>query len=403
MAGSTLHLNDNQVPQPDSGQANNAMPMYGTRLAVQRASGFKAFKSNLHDFFFERPIKIRGDVSSPFQPAKFGETLGNNLKEWFRPLPASARGPVRSGMLVNWTSNSGSLWSNLRTAFGKSQLPKGAKVPEIWTKDTQYSRVQALSLAIHVVVLVLILVPLLPEIMAPRTTQAGVVSVVPLEVPSPVLPKLPPGNKRAGGGGGGGEHNPVPASKGILPKFSYTQLAPPSVHPPLDPKLQVPATIVAVPDIKIPNPNLPNYGDPMAKLLTDSNGPGGGGGIGSGQGTGVGSGDGAGYGPGHGWNTGGGYPRAGENGFGTPDCLYCPPPQFSDEAVKAKYQGVVTLMCVIMPDGRATDIHVAQGPGLGLEEKAIEAVRAWRFRPALGPDGKPAAVRMPIEVTFRLY
>jgi TonB family protein len=60
-------------------------------------------------------------------------------------------------------------------------------------------------------------------------------------------------------------------------------------------------------------------------------------------------------------------------------------------------------MVVIQADGRATDIHVSQGLGLGLDEKAIEAVRAWRFKPALGPDGRPAAVRMPIEVTFRLY
>jgi protein TonB len=395
MPGSTLHLND---PQSQT----TSVAEYGTRLSVQRVSGFKAFISNLRDFFFERPIKIRGDVASPFQPATFGTSVSENFKEWFRPLPASAKGPVKSALMVKWSTDSGSFWTNVRAAFTRSPLPKGTKVPEIWTKDTQYSRVQALSLAIHVAVLVLILVPLLPEIMAPRTTQAGV-SVIPIDVSSPILPKLPPGNKKAGGGGGGGEHSVVPASRGKLPKPSYTQLAPPSVHPPLNPRLQVPATILAVPDIKIPSPNLPNYGDPMAKLLTDSNGTGGGGGIGSGQGTGVGSGDGAGYGPGHGWNTGGGYPRAGENGFGSPDCVYCPPPQFSDEAVKAKYQGVVTLMVVITPDGRATDIHVSQGPGLGLEEKAIEAVRAWRFKPALGPDGKPAAVRMPIEVTFRLY
>jgi len=396
MAGSTLHLNDTERQQPTS------VAEYGTRLSVQGSHGFKAFTSNLHDFFFERPIKIRGEITSPFHPAKFGDSLGENLKEWLHPLPASAKG-VKSRMLISWHPDSGSFWSNVREAFSRSPLPKGAKVPEIWTKDTQYSRVQALSLAIHVVVLVLILVPLLPEIMAPRTTQAGVVGVVPIDVSSPVLPKLPPGNKKAGGGGGGGEHNPIPASRGRLPKFSYTQLAPPSVHPPENPKLQVPATILVVPDIKIPSPNLPNYGDPMAKLITDSNGPGGGGGIGTGYGTGVGSGEGAGYGPGHGWNTGGGFPRAGENGYGSPDCIYCPPPQFSDEAVTAKYQGVVTLLVVITPDGRATDIHVAQSPGLGLEEKAIEAVRTWRFKPAVGPDGKPAAVRMPIEVTFRLY
>ena len=58
---------------------------------------------------------------------------------------------------------------------------------------------------------------------------------------------------------------------------------------------------------------------------------------------------------------------------------------------------------MITADGRATDIHVAKGLGLGLDEKAVEAVRTWRFRPALGPDGKPASVRQTIEVTFHLY
>ena len=83
--------------------------------------------------------------------------------------------------------------------------------------------------------------------------------------------------------------------------------------------------------------------------------------------------------------------------------MYCPSPAFSDEAVKAKYQGVVELLAVITADGHATDIKVAKGLGLGLDEKAVEAVRNWRFKPALGPDGKPASVRQLIEVTFHLY
>jgi len=64
---------------------------------------------------------------------------------------------------------------------------------------------------------------------------------------------------------------------------------------------------------------------------------------------------------------------------------------------------VVELLAVITADGRATDIKVAKGLGLGLDEKAIEAVRNWRFKAALGPDGKPTSVRQLIEVTFHLY
>jgi outer membrane biosynthesis protein TonB len=44
-----------------------------------------------------------------------------------------------------------------------------------------------------------------------------------------------------------------------------------------------------------------------------------------------------------------------------------------------------------------------KGPGLGLEEKAIEAVKGWKFKPAVGPNGKVVAAMVPIEVTFRLY
>ena len=71
--------------------------------------------------------------------------------------------------------------------------------------------------------------------------------------------------------------------------------------------------------------------------------------------------------------------------------------------MKAKYQGTVVLMAVITADGRAINITVAKGLGLGLDEKAVEAVRTWRFTPARGPDGRAASVSVPIEVVFRLY
>ena len=161
-------------------------------------------------------------------------------------------------------------------------------------------------------------------------------------------------------------------------------------------------TVLGPPELRLPSPNMPNWGDPLAKGITDSGGPGGGGGIGTGCCGGVGSGQGAGVGPGEGWGTGGGAPGAGTNGYGEPACLYCPSPSFSDEAVKAKYQGVVLLRVVVTVDGRATNIQVVKGLGVGLDEKAVEAVRGWKFRPAIGPNGRPAAVTTLIEVTFRL-
>ncbi|HEY4817092.1 MAG TPA: energy transducer TonB, partial [Candidatus Acidoferrum sp.] len=94
--------------------------------------------------------------------------------------------------------------------------------------------------------------------------------------------------------------------------------------------------------------------------------------------------------------------RAGVGGVTVPICVHCPAPNFSEEGRAAKYQGTVVLRVVITTEGVATNIVVVKGPGNGLEEKAIEAVRSWRFRPAVGPDGQPVATMLPIEVTFRL-
>jgi periplasmic protein TonB len=108
-------------------------------------------------------------------------------------------------------------------------------------------------------------------------------------------------------------------------------------------------------------------------------------------------------GPGEGGGTGGGAFRAGVNGVGVPECIYCPSPMYSDDARKAKYMGIVVLEVTITADGRAVNISIIKDPGMGLGEKAVEAVRTWKFRPAAGPSGKIVAVQVPIEVTFRLY
>jgi periplasmic protein TonB len=388
------------------------LPEFGTdptRLAVEREPGVRLFFSNLKQFLTERPVKIRGGAKPMFfTAAGFGGGIGENVKEFFRPLPKYSRRAPASALLVNWKADFGNFWDNLRDLVAPRKLPPlkvsspPVPVKEIWSKDTQFTRVQALSLALHVVVLVLIIVPLLPEIMAPQTTKAYSVQVTPIDI-SPYVPKLPPGPKKAGGGGGGGEHNPVPASVGKLPKFDFTRFTPPAVKPPTNPKMAMTPTVLGPPEMHLPSPNMQNWGDPLSKIVTDSSGPGGGGGIGSGQGGGVGSGGGGGVGPGYQWGTGGGFPHAGQNGFGEPTCVYCPQPEFSDEAVKAKYQGTALLQAVVTPDGRATDIHVVKGLGLGLDEKAIEAVRKWRFKPAAAPDGRPSAVITLIEVTFHLY
>ena len=92
----------------------------------------------------------------------------------------------------------------------------------------------------------------------------------------------------------------------------------------------------------------------------------------------------------------------GEQGVGYPSCIYCPNPQYSSEAHKAKLEGIVILLAVINSDGRATQIRVFKSLGSGLDEEAIEAVKEWRFKPAMDADGRPVPVFTPLELTFRL-
>jgi TonB family protein len=151
----------------------------------------------------------------------------------------------------------------------------------------------------------------------------------------------------------------------------------------------------------LPQVNIAQYGDPLSKFGLSSNGPGSGGGIGNGTGGGVGSGIGCSFGPGvGGGGVGGGVFRAGR-GVTAPALLYKVEPEYSEEARKAKYQGIVVLYVEVDPAGRAQNVRVLQRLGLGLDEKAIDAVRKWRFRPGL-KDGKPVTVAATVEVNFRL-
>jgi len=132
-----------------------------------------------------------------------------------------------------------------------------------------------------------------------------------------------------------------------------------------------------------------------------SNGTGSGAGIGSGHGGGIGSGEGGGVGPGSGGGYGGGVFKVG-GGVSAPKALDTPDPEYSEEARKAKYQGTCILWLIVDQNGRPQDIKIARSLGMGLDQKAIEAVRHWKFEPAK-KDGHPVAVQINVEVNFRLY
>jgi TonB family protein len=167
-----------------------------------------------------------------------------------------------------------------------------------------------------------------------------------------------------------------------------------------DPELAVEPTVLVPPDITAPVLNMAVLGDPLGQIGPPSAGPGSGGGIGTGRGTGVGSGSGGGVGPGSGGGIGGGVFRVG-GGVSAPRLTRKIEPEYSEEARKAKYQGTVVLAVEVWPDGRAHNIRVLRSLGLGLDEKAIEAVQQWEFIPGK-KDAAPVKVAATIEVNFRL-
>jgi TonB family protein len=144
------------------------------------------------------------------------------------------------------------------------------------------------------------------------------------------------------------------------------------------------------------------WGDPNGVLGELSNGPGTGSGIGNGHGTGVGPGRGPGYGPGEDGGCCGGPFTVGVGEVLAPVPIYRPEPAYSEEARKAKYSGTVTLWIVVDPQGNVRDIRLVKGVGMGLDEKAEEAVRTWKFKPGTR-RGVPVPVRVMVEISLRLF
>src|SRR5215472_16951764 len=90
------------------------------------------------------------------------------------------------------------------------------------------------------------------------------------------------------------------------------------------------------------------------------------------------------------------------DGVSSPRVIYKPEPDYSDEARKIRLQGVVVVSAVVAPDGRPTRLRIARSLGMGLDEKALEAVNRWRFEPAR-KAGQPVAVQISIEVDFHIF
>jgi TonB family protein len=354
-------------------------------------------------------IKIKmGNNSLTVPPLR--EELGSNMAT--TDIAPMRGGEPELNLLLSKSELEQPLWKSLFQNlddffFPKKQPPlvltsKPIPVRDIWG-FYDYKKNGALgSTAVHVLAVALIIGgTMLGRRVVQQITKPT--EVVTLIAPDDI-PPLPPAKTQVGGGGGGGDRDKFQAPKGKLPKLAMEQITPPMMvvrneHP----KLAVEPTVVIPPQIKLAMNTMPNLGDPMSRLPSGppSNGTGSGGGIGSGNGGGVGSGEGPGVGPGHGGGIGGGAFKVG-GGVSAPKVLFQPDPEYSEEARKAKYQGTVVLWLVVGPDGRAHDIRVARTLGLGLDEKAMEAVKTWKFEPAM-KDGRPVSVMINVEVTFRLY
>jgi len=91
-----------------------------------------------------------------------------------------------------------------------------------------------------------------------------------------------------------------------------------------------------------------------------------------------------------------------KDGTTPPSCQYMPPPPYTKEARKAKYEGIAVVEAIIELDGRLSNMRIVKSPGLGLDESVLQTLKKWRCTPAKGPDGKFKRTSIPFEVTFRL-
>jgi periplasmic protein TonB len=274
----------------------------------------------------------------------------------------------------------------------------------IWGNYNNYrSNGVAISAALHVVVLVLLLSGIFVSHQIVERAQTR--QVVTLIAPSPDSYALPTAKKVVSGGGGGGDHDALPAPKGRMPKAALQQITPPAIVVRNEkPKLAVEPTVVVPPQVHLADNHMPNIGVAAAPVMPSappSNGTGSGGGIGSGSGGGAGVGHGPGVGNGSGGGIGGGVYHVG-GGISAPQAIATPDPEYTEEARRAKTQGTCVLWLIVDSQGHPRDVKVVRGLGYGLDAKALEAVRQWRFQPST-KDGKPVDVQISVEVAFHLY
>jgi protein TonB len=283
------------------------------------------------------------------------------------------------------------LWSNVRDVFFPVKLPPlvlESKPIAVIDRMEMHQDPKATATAIVIYVALILLFVFWGARKIHDNMVAKQMQIIALTTPPPMAPA------KTTMGGGGGQRGPTPVTQGHLPKFADVQITPPKAPPLEQPKIQMPdATIEVQKDLKMANNNMPNIGLPNSPLIGNS--------MGNGNGSGLGSGSGSGLGPGSGGNYGGGLKRIG-GGVSSPELIYKVDPEFSEEARKAKFMGIVLVNLIVDQNGQPQNVHVLRGVGMGLDEKAVEAVKQYRFK-AAREAGKPVAVELNVEVNFQIF
>lgn len=323
-------------------------------------------------------------------------------------LSVVSRSPVSRNPGAPLREVEGSVWSSLASNLRDAVFPK--KLPPlhlasspIAVRDPLASKrgpvSSALSFLLHAGAIALIVwLVLQSRKSTPVITQAEVTPVI-----QPYIPITMPAPKTMGGGGGGGAHKMIEANKGHLPPVAKTQVAPPDLLRVDHPKLAVTPTVVMPKHVKIPvNAAMPMLGmaqSPQIQLA--SQGLGNGSGFGHGGGGGIGSGSGAGVGVGNSGGYGGGVMSVG-NGVTAPRLIHSVTPQLTDEARRNRYQGQVSIQLIVDAQGNPADIRIVRHLGMGLDQKAVAAVRQYKFAPAMY-QGHPVPVQIMVIVDFHMY
>ena len=307
---------------------------------------------------------------------------------FFRPFDSSSRD--------SWLQR---IRENFRQAFAPVRISpssaNGAPLRALrWEQSPRSRRAQSTSLLTHAAVIAALLLAAAhrpshnPK--PPRPGEAGEVFPAPPDLLS-TLRSLNPSDGRGSGGG----RTPIPATAGNFVPVSSIQIVRPSLPPPREPVLPTPPTILdsSAPSVLI---SVNKIGLPWMRDDTNSPGPGDSDTIGSGKGTTMG--DGTKDGPGGKGDSSLAYAP----GVMLPTCIYCPDPQYTDEAREAKLQGRVTLRVLVGADGRASQIQIVQGIGMGLDDRAVQSVRAWKFAPARDAARRAVPDWITIEIIYRL-